>query len=50
MKALYGAILEFFGEIEQDTCMDNNITFSLDCAKEMVNSIIVIFWFHICFS
>ena len=42
MKGLYEAILEFFGEIEQDMSMDNNnIPFALDCAKEAVNSIIV---------
>ncbi|XP_031738277.1 (-)-germacrene D synthase isoform X2 [Cucumis sativus] len=35
MKGLYEAILEFFGEIEQDMSMDNNnIPFALDCAKE----------------
>ncbi|XP_038904196.1 sesquiterpene synthase-like [Benincasa hispida] len=34
MKGLYEAILEFYREIEQDMCMDNNITFAFDCAKE----------------
>ncbi|XP_022143530.1 valencene synthase-like isoform X2 [Momordica charantia] len=34
MKVLYGAILEVYGEVEQDIGKDNNISFGLDCAKE----------------
>lgn len=50
MKGLYQAILDFFGEIEEDMSMDNSTApFALDSAKESVNYVVLVFLFRIYF-
>lgn len=48
MKVLYEAILEFYEGSIKDMCMDNNIPYAFDYAKEGVRDLydIVIMWFH----
>lgn len=41
MKGFYEAILEVYGEIEQNICKDNNIPFAFDYAKEAVDFVVV---------
>lgn len=48
MKVLYEAILKIYEGTIQDMCMDNNIPYAFDYAKEGVKHFydIVIIWFH----